>query len=550
MWRRLILHPILIAAFPVLFLFDKNIRDYPIDVVYAPLVAVIASAVAMWAVLRWLMGDWRRSGLLISLAFLLFFSYGQFARLLPRTVFSASGVAIGTRLLLAGASLVVFAAALLVVVRTRADLAKVTMIANVVAVGLMFIPCFEIPKFYIQNRSGPGYSLTALNEGTAERPTRRPDKLPNIYYIILDGYSRADNLKELYGYDNAPFIDYLKAKGFFVASQARSNYAHTQLSLASSLNMAQLTDLAAAVGRDYIRAKPLYKMIRHSRVQSFVKALGYRFVAFSSGYDMTEISSADEYLLAPQQRSEFVDGLLSLTPVESDESRGAAHRRRVLYAFDKMPELARSAQPCFVFAHILGPHPPFVFGPDGGPVDVGRYYGIETGSKIIRPGGLTRKEAMRAYIDQVIFINSKVETLVDRLTSESAVPPIILLQGDHGGDSFLNRADPNDTYMQDRMCILSAYYLPGASQALYDTITPVNSFRVVFNQYFGTSLPMLPDRSYFSNFAKTYDFFDVTDRIGSPEDRKVYERLKSQDYFDTPSGTDAFGNAAEDAVTD
>ena len=41
--------------------------------------------------------------------------------------------------------------------------------------------------------------------------------------------------------------------------------------------------------------------------------------------------------------------------------------------------------------------------------------------------------------------------------------------------------------------ILNAYYLPGADpRVFYPTISPVNSFRVVFNTYFGASLPLLP----------------------------------------------------------
>jgi hypothetical protein len=65
------------------------------------------------------------------------------------------------------------------------------------------------------------------------------------------------------------------------------------------------------------------------------------------------------------------------------------------------------------------------------------------------------------------------------------------------------------------MGILNAYYLPGTGQAgLYPSITPVNSFRVVFNAYFGTDLPILPDRSYiFTNQLHLYDFRDITDLL-------------------------------------
>jgi hypothetical protein len=50
------------------------------------------------------------------------------------------------------------------------------------------------------------------------------------------------------------------------------------------------------------------------------------------------------------------------------------------------------------------------------------------------------------------------------------------------------------------MAILNAYYLPDADTSfLYDKISPVNSFRVLFNAYFNTGYEILPDRSYFTS---------------------------------------------------
>jgi hypothetical protein len=45
-----------------------------------------------------------------------------------------------------------------------------------------------------------------------------------------------------------------------------------------------------------------------------------------------------------------------------------------------------------------------------------------------------------------------------------------------------------------------AYYFPGkdVSELAYPTMTPVNSFRLVFNTYFGGNFPLLEDTSYFS----------------------------------------------------
>jgi hypothetical protein len=64
--------------------------------------------------------------------------------------------------------------------------------------------------------------------------------------------------------------------------------------------------------------------------------------------------------------------------------------------------------------------------------------------------------------------------------------------GDHGATGVPTLETP-----QWRMSILNAYYVnEQAKQDLYPTITPVNTFRVIFNHYFGTTYPLLEDLSY------------------------------------------------------
>lgn len=129
------------------------------------------------------------------------------------------------------------------------------------------------------------------------------------------------------------------------------------------------------------------------------------------------------------------------------------------------------------------------------------------------------------YLNQLAFVNKKVEGLIDEILSKSEIPPIILLQGDHGsastfGDS--NSADwdgvdwehPTEIMLRERMRILNAYYLPGQGSALlYDSITPVNTFRLIFNSYFDSNYQLLDDRSYYSNYERPYKFVDVTDTV-------------------------------------
>ena len=45
---------------------------------------------------------------------------------------------------------------------------------------------------------------------------------------------------------------------------------------------------------------------------------------------------------------------------------------------------------------------------------------------------------------------------------------------------------------------------------LYDSITPVNSFRVILNHYFNENYELLEDKMYYSNSQTELNFTDVT----------------------------------------
>jgi hypothetical protein len=155
-----------------------------------------------------------------------------------------------------------------------------------------------------------------------------------------------------------------------------------------------------------------------------------------------------------------------------------------------LERLPATPGPIFVFAHIVSPHKPFVFGPNGEPV----------------AEGIDEKTA---YRDQVTYLNSRILPLLQKIISNSPTPPIIIVQGDHGGI---------ETAGEERMAILNAYYLPeGGNQILYETITPVNSFRLILNHYFGASYEALEDASYFSDYKSPFKYEIVPNsRAGCP----------------------------------
>ncbi len=118
-------------------------------------------------------------------------------------------------------------------------------------------------------------------------------RLPDIYYIILDGYARTDVMKAFFDFDNTPFLDRLEKQGFYIARDSTANYCQTPLSLSASLNSVYLDDLVKGLGPDQTE---LSDLIGKSNIVATLRPLGYKFVTFATGFDPTEHPEADVYL--------------------------------------------------------------------------------------------------------------------------------------------------------------------------------------------------------------------------------------------------------------
>jgi hypothetical protein len=153
--------------------------------------------------------------------------------------------------------------------------------------------------------------------------------------------------------------------------------------------------------------------------------------------------------------------------------------RNQLFILEQLEGMGRMEGPKLVFAHILVPHVPRVFAPDGSIVtDPGFYAGEMSGA-------INSDYDIRGYLNEIQFINSRILEIVSAILADSEVEPVIVIQGDTG------HAGTN------KYQILNAIYLPGGeTEGLYPSITPVNTFRVVFNTFFGSDLELLPDVSY------------------------------------------------------
>jgi len=521
MKRSIVVHPFLFAAFPIFFLLANNMDQFLVGVSLGPLLAMSGLVLLCWLLLGFVLRSWAKAGLIISLFLLLFFSYEDFYYEIRDYAVAAGVSRIGTRKSLVAAWVILFVAGAYWLVRTRRDLRNLTNVANVISACAVGISLVNVGVYEL--RAGSDSSGGALASVIADhKDLDQSTLLPDIYYIILDGYASSSIVEQVYDYDNAPFLDHLTSMGFHVAGDSRANYCQTAFSLASSLNMQYLDSLADRVGPDHQRLTPLLSLVHNNELFAFLKEHGYVTVVFATGWSITDIRGADVYMSPRWTPDEFQTAVLDMTllPFVMDQMGGVdeydLHRERILYTFDHLADFTQEEAPVFVFAHIMIPHPPFVFGPDGEEINPDYPYSLHDASSLIRKRGLTRDEYVDGYRDQLMFANSKVQSALEAIISRSVEPPVIILQSDHGPGSLLNKEDLRSTYLKERMSILNAYYLPDSGDAqLYEEITPVNTFRVVLNSYFGTDLGLLGDESYFSTWSHPYAFINVTHDVAA-----------------------------------
>jgi hypothetical protein len=489
-------HPLLFAAYPVLLLLAVNIHEVSISVLWRPLTLVVCGVMLCLLMFKLLLRHWGKASLVTSFIIIFFFSYGRLYEFLKKTSLAEIGIVRHRYLVVI--FLVLLVAGIWLIIKYIRDTKPATGILNIISVILVAIPLFQITIYNLNTSSGeraveewtPGTSLLSLDT--------QADK-PDVYYIILDTYARADRIEAELGYDNSDFITGLEDMGFYVAGCSRSNYNNTHNSIVSSLNMSYLPELYAAGAEQGIAIPDIWMLIKPNAVRRNFETLGYKIVAFDSGFEWTRIDDADLYLersadaYGIQFINPFEQMLIDTTPLKMytdflykshvDKYFGGTHPQASFigleeFILDELPKLTTISEPTFTFAHIDIPHPPYVFSPDGYLTDPG-YWSVPV------KGAVDEEHFRSGYIYAVEYINQRILSIVSEILANSSTPPIIILQGDHGygeGDNFP---------------ILNAFYLPGINRSvLYPTISPVNSFRLIFNEYFGSNLLLLPDQSF------------------------------------------------------
>ena len=491
-------HVLLIAAYPVLFLFAENAaQQVTLEPLWTPLALALAGAAALLLLCFAFRRDWARAGLMTSALLALFFSFGHVWNLADdvlqqRSILTAVWIGLAVALVAAAW-------------RGGHWVRPATQILNLAVAGLVLFNLFRIGQFTVSARLFPETTgvVPTLSVGEAGRP--------DIYYIVLDRYAGEETLRDVYDYDNGPFLRELEDRGFAVAHDSWANYFKTASSVVSTFSMEYLDPDA------YNQSTPQTFGSIHAALQhrlaapAALKSIGYEYVLVGNWWEPSSKNVDADVIDRYTQFSQFstvlaaTTMLLALSPEVSaspDEPDPEAitypelARRHILHGFAAIERAAARGGPTFVFAHLTIPHSPYVFNPDGS---------MPTAAQT------SERNDAEEYVAQLEYANRRTLEVIDTiLNADPDQPdPIIILAADEGpwppgfradqqGFQWLEASDEDIAW---KFGILNAYRMPGVdlpAQGFYDRISPVNAFRILFNAYFGTDLELLPDVTFLS----------------------------------------------------
>jgi hypothetical protein len=498
--KHLHLHPFVMGMFPVVSLFAHNQSQLDPGAPWRSLAIVLGSTAIVFCLLCWIFGDWTRAGFITTYASVLFFLYGTIKNAMLLYNINLVGINLGKGVYFLPLWIIVLALGIWLMAVKIPRRETSLLIFNCIALSTLILPLLSITSYTM---SHPDSSSTSQPDTPVSQVSTT---LPDVYYIVLDGYGRSDAIETEFGFDNSALLEALRKQGFYVAGCSTSNYSFTQLSMASSLNMNYLN----ALGEGFVAGNTDYSgvsdLVHNNAVRQYFHQYGYAFVSFQSDFPFLNITNSDFYITAPAQKRyiqpfeilllQQTPGVYILNELEKisgnqfffDTRKYGGKFDQILFFLDELNRLPTSVQsPKFVYAHLIIPHSYYVFGPNG--EYVGNDERLNGG-----PGqSPVNDEADRlGYTNQVQYIDTRIPQIVQEIISRSKLPPVIIIQGDHG---FMEEGGP-----QKRMPILNAYYFPGidATKLLYPTITPVNTFRVVLNAYLKGQFELLPDLNYYS----------------------------------------------------
>jgi len=317
---------------------------------------------------------------------------------------------------------------------------------------------------------------------------------PDIYFLLFDEYAGSSAMKELWNYNNDDLDGFLLKKGFRIQPYSRSNYNFTPFSMASTLSMDYLHTVSnpqACTVKDYTE---MASEIKNNRVCSFLESTGFTIINHSI-FDLdknpaivfesflplkTRLITSQTFLSRVQKdlMHLLLVGRFEIKWLSKDLIYSTYHNNEKLIRATLNESLRSSHKPRFIYSHIEMPHPPFYFNKKGKQDDKATLIAENKSLPI------------KSYLEYLPYTNEVIKKIVNSILTNTKKPVVIILMGDHG----FRTKQPKPYHFRNQNAI---YISSGNYKGFYDSISNVNEFRVLFNNLFHTSLPLLKDSTSF-----------------------------------------------------
>ena len=451
--KHLIIFPFLLAFFPSWILILKNYDELIFQDILISL-AIVSVSIIIWKVIRKIIKNGNKAALITGVGVVFFFYFGYVQDALKGIL--VSNIPVNKTSILVPISIIIFIIFTIYFIKSKNNFESIIKIANVVSITLILVVCVQ---FII-----PGAS--------AEKP--------NVYHIILDEYTDNEILTKKFGYNNEKFLEFLNNNGFYMHDKLFSTFGSTVKELNVILNMEYPKELRWMYED--------YESLNNNKVMSIFSNQDYSIIETNSMMRWKNFSDVDTKLCYDTNfiNSEFLDQVLGKSIIRYflEKYQQDTRRDTVRCTFNVLNEITlKTDGPKYVFSHVYVPHPPFLFGPNGENV-------IPDHREI---SGLQSRENPQGYVNQLIYATNEITVVIKNIVNNDP-NAIIIVQGDTG---TLTGADISKKTMKEiyqAHSILYAVRIPDVEDS--DYMIPVNTYRIIFNNYFNMNYDYLEYHSY------------------------------------------------------
>jgi hypothetical protein len=316
---------------------------------------------------------------------------------------------------------------------------------------------------------------------------------PDIFFIVFDEYGSTAALKKYLQFDNSNLDSLLVKNNFYVAANSKSNYDLTPVSIASTLNLQYFNYPLEGKSSEPVDLFQYQYSLKKSLLPQFLAMQGYTIInqgighleAAPTKYEPFFDRFTDIVLYGETLWQRFLKdvgwhfpGLKKWSLIKWQGQDEAVAENKEKFASVLKELQTQSAKPKFVYAHFMLPHTP--------------YFVDRNGNKRNLTGLSVAPSEDSLYLDQLRYTNTLIDSLSTAANAHYGRPRVVIMEGDHGARKLYKQ---HELIVRERQFMnLSSYYFSDRDyRLLYDSISPVNSFRVVLNKYFHSNLPLLKD---------------------------------------------------------